>query len=133
MILALDYGSRYIGVAATDHEGKTPYRHSTIDGQQTNAFQKIKKIVEQEKMQKILVGLPVSLDGTYTQQTARTQTFISKLRQELGYAYVIETVDETLTSVEAEKHIRFEGGDSAAAHSEAARILLEDYLRQNSL
>jgi putative Holliday junction resolvase len=128
MMLALDYGSRYIGVAATDYEGRIPFRHSTIDQKQQKALEVIPGIVAKERIKKILVGLPVNLEGGYTQQTGISQAFIQRLRTVVPEDVEIIAVDETLTSVEAEKRIAFEGGDIAAAHSEAARILLEDYL-----
>ena len=55
--------------------------------------------------------------------------FIEELKEALGPDVDIESVDETLTSVEAEKVLRFEGGKKGDQHAEAARIMLDDYLK----
>ncbi len=126
IMLALDYGARYIGMAANDYTG-LPYRYGTIDQKQEQALEKIQAIVTREKIEKILVGLPLNLDGEETKQTEVSKQFMGMVRKALPDISV-EAVDETLTSVEAEKRIAFEGGNKADAHSEAARIFLEQYL-----
>lgn len=129
MIVAIDYGSRYVGLAITDPEGRLALRHSVIDQKKGNVFGLLRDILNKEKISKILVGVPVSLDGEETEQTHVSLVFIEKLQEELGEAIEILPVDETLTSVEAEQRLRAEGVKKEEAHAEAARIILEDYLR----
>jgi len=130
MIICLDYGERYVGVSMTDYEEKTALRHSTIDQKSRDAIRVIKNLIEKEEIDRILVGVPISLSGNETAQTRVSLEFMEKMRQELGGEVEVEAVDETLTSVEAERHIRQEGGKPNEAHAEAARIMLEDYLRK---
>lgn len=128
VVLALDYGERYVGVAITDPDGRLALRHSTIDQKTTDVFIVVKKLVVDEQVTKVLVGVPLSLSGNETQQTHVSLQFIERLRQALGSSVVVEGVDETLTSVEAERIVRDEGGKKGDAHAEAARLMLEDYL-----
>lgn len=129
VIFCLDYGDRYIGVAATDHMGEIPYRYGTIDQKETEALEEVQHMVEEEGATKVLVGVPLSLEGNETEQTFKSLRFIEDLREALGPDVEIESVDETLTSVEAERVLRFEGGKKGDEHSEAARIMLDDYLK----
>lgn len=129
MYLALDYGDRYIGVAATDIEGRIPYRHSVIDQKHQDALPQIRQVVAQEEAVKVLVGVPVNLEGEETQQTHKTLEFIELLRESLGDDVEVEGVDETLTSVEAQRVLRHEGGSDKDEHAEAARLMLSDYLQ----
>lgn len=127
MILALDYGTRYIGLAITDPAGRLALRHSVIDQKKEEAITALKKILEKERVGTILVGVPISLSGKESQQTHITRDFIAKLKNELSNIEIKE-VDETLTSWSADEQIRSEGGKKEDAHMEAARIILETYL-----
>ncbi len=130
MILALDYGERYVGVAITDPEGRLALRHSVIDQKQhTNIFGLLRDIIQKEGIKKILVGVPVSLEGEETEQTHISLAFIEKLQTEAGENVEVVPADETLTSVEAEQRLKRDGIAASESHAEAARIILEDYLR----
>lgn len=133
MLLCLDYGDRYIGIAATDTEGRIPYRYGTIDQKMQNALHEIQQIVEKERIVRVLVGVPLSLEGNETQQTHKTLAFVEALRAEVGPMAEIETIDETLTSVEAARLLQYEGGKKEDEHAEAARLMLQDHLRQLSV
>lgn len=130
-ILAIDYGERYVGLAVTDDDGTIALRHSVIDQTQTRVFEGLATIVRQEAIGKVLVGVPISLRGNETQQTRVSRQFIKDLRQTLGDGVDVAAVDETLTSVEAAQRIRAEGGKAEEEHMEAARLMLEEYLRQH--
>ncbi len=128
MILCLDYGERYIGMAAAHLPDIPPHRLGTIDQKAQSALGQIQEIVAREGVQKILVGVPLNLDGNPTQQTHRTLTFIATLRTAVDVA--VAEVDETLTSAEAGRWLRHEGGKKEDEHAEAARLMLADYLAQ---
>lgn len=130
MILALDYGARYVGVAITDNEGKIPLRHSVIDRKQQDALSTVRDLVAHQKASLVLVGVPVSLDGTESAQTKVSRSFILELQALLGDQAKVEPVDERFTSKEAERRVRAEGGKPTDAHAEAARLMLESYLKK---
>ncbi len=127
MILALDYGTRYIGIAITDPDENLALRHSVIDQKQHDVLSLLKKIIDQEKVGTILIGVPISLSGNPSQQTHLTRDFITKLQA--GFpTLTIKEVDETLTSWSADEQIRQEGGKKEDAHMEAARLILQTHL-----
>lgn len=129
MIICLDYGERYIGVAATDVDERLALRHSMIDSKGKNQLEAAADLVKKEGARTVLVGLPISLSGNESQQTRVTRNFIEALRARLKGEAVVEEIDETLTSVEAERNISSAGAAKEEAHAEAARIMLETYLR----
>lgn len=133
MIACLDYGERYIGIAITDPDVRLALRYAVIDQRQHDALNVLKKFIAKEKVTKVLVGVPVSLTGEETDQTHRNLAFLEHLRDELGDTVAVESVDETLTSIEAEDNVKRDGSDPNESHAEAARIMLESYLRQQSL
>lgn len=132
MYLSVDYGSRYVGLAATDSDGRISYRYGTIDQTKENVFDRLLEITAKEKTTTVLVGLPIALSGNETAQTEETREFIAALRSKLPAEIEIKETDETLTSIEAANQIRFEGGSKEDEHAEAARIMLESFLQENS-
>lgn len=131
MILCLDYGTRYVGLAITDYDEKFAVRHSVIDQKQQPVLPLLANIIEQEKISTLLVGLPISLSGNESEQTQITRDFIKILKENFE-GIPIKEVDETLTSSEAEQQVAFEGGKKETAHAEAARIMLTEYLSKQT-
>jgi putative Holliday junction resolvase len=129
MILCLDYGSRYLGVAITDPDERLALRHSVIDQKKKAALPVLQTIIEKERVTTIVVGVPISLSGNESQQTKVSRKFIEKLRTVFPSLTITEA-DETLTSYEAEQRIKAEGGKPGDSHAEAARIILEDHLQK---
>lgn len=127
MILCLDYGERYVGVAITDVDGKIALRHSLIDRQKSDVLDEIGMIVEDEGIKTIVIGVPRSLSGKESDQTHTTLAFVEDVKEQFPHLKV-DTIDETFTSKEAERVIRAEGGKLEDAHAEAARLMLESYL-----
>lgn len=129
----LDYGERYIGVAVTDYEGKIALRHGVIDQTKEEAFSRLLEIFARENVRQVLVGLPLNLARQATRQTDATRTFIADLQGRLGENVMVDAVDETMSSIEAERQIRGEGGRPQEAHAEAARLMLAQYLQKQNL
>ena len=113
-ILALDYGKRRMGVAITDPDQTVAFPRDVLKG---GDLASLKKLIQEEQIELILVGLPVALSGEKTAQTRETEGFIEKLST-LGVP--IQTMDERWTTVQADRT----GGDDAVA----AQILLKTYL-----
>lgn len=128
MIICLDYGERYVGVAITDRDEKIALRHSTIDQKESDVFNVTKDLVKADKISKILVGVPMGMSGVETAQTRVSLDFIKELKLKLGDEIIIEGIDERLTSVEAGQRIQAEGGNKEDEHMEAARLMLDSYL-----
>ena len=132
VILAVDYGERYIGLAITDADGRLALRHSVLDQRQIAAVPELVRLVAAEQVRQVLVGVPVSLAGEATTQTEVSKTFMAELMKALPAEVRVVGVGETFTSKEAERIIRQEGGRLEEAHAEAARLMLEDYLKNLS-
>lgn len=132
MILALDYGQRYVGVAITDEEQRLALRHAVIDRKSDDAVARVAEIAREKAVRKVLVGLPISLSGEEHAQAHITRAFVQRLETALRDSEVV-LVDERFTSKEAERRTAAEGLSSKESHAEAARLLLFDYLRTKSL
>src|SRR5688572_24760575 len=109
VVLCLDYGERYVGVAITDVDGELALRYSVIDRKDDDVLDEVEAIVEEEDVSKIVVGVPRSLSGEESDQTHVCLAFIEDLRDRLPVV-PIEEADETFTTLEAERVVAAEGG-----------------------
>ncbi|MBI4022343.1 MAG: Holliday junction resolvase RuvX [Candidatus Andersenbacteria bacterium] len=132
-VLAMDYGERYVGLAVTDDEGRMPMRHSTIDQRREKAVPHVVAIVEEEKVSAVVVGVPFRMQGGDSEQTRACRRFIERLRLALPAGVSVAEIDERLTSKEAVRLIRAEGGKPEEEHAEAARLMLADWLQGQGL
>jgi len=122
-VLALDHGAVRTGVAVSDPTG-TLARPLTVvakvDGDA--GFAALLKLLADEAPERIVVGLPVSLDGTERDQAARARAFAARLAAAVDVPVAL--YDERFTSKLADQR-----GGRAARDARAAATLLEDYLR----
>ena len=104
-ILALDVGSRTIGLAVSDPLGYTAQGLFTI--RRTNKrtdFWELKKVIEQYDVKEIVVGLPLRMSGAEGIQSEKMRLFADELRAKFGIP--VHLWDERLTSVEANRLLR---------------------------
>jgi len=99
--LGIDYGEKRIGLAIADNACKTAVAFDTLvrENQEKwprNAVLRIDKICKQEKIKKIIVGLPIALSGRSTDQTNKTQEFIDLLEKQTGLP--VKAGDERFTT-----------------------------------
>lgn len=128
MILSIDFGDRFIGLAAGQPPDVPVHRYGVIDCRQHDALTTIAEIVEKERVSLVLVGVPMGFSGEETQQTHKSLAFIEQLQMKLHPNVDIQSVDETLTSAQASRIIAVEGANKTDEHAEAARLMLVDYL-----
>jgi putative Holliday junction resolvase len=130
-VLALDIGSVRIGVATSDETEllASPYGVIRRRGER-DSLAAILRTVEETEAGLVVVGLPVSFDGTLHAQAKSIQTFAEKLRTRLSVPLVY--ADETLSTVRAEEKLRASGVRrdriSARIDAAAAAVILQDYL-----
>lgn len=123
-VLALDYGEARCGCAVSDRTGTlaTPIeplaRPSSKKG-----LQSLVGLVDELEAEVVLVGLPVSLDGGDSAQTAEVRGFADRLARALGPKVRVELYDERFTT----KMAQAAGGD-ASEDSRAAALLLDEWL-----
>ena len=137
-ILAIDYGSKNIGLALSDDEQKIAFAYKTLNvGAYRNTplpnntrIQKIisdiKNICEIEKVKKIIIGLPLWLTGDRSKTTELVFDFARQLEQGIGLP--VETIDERLSTVEANK---LENKNARNIDELSAQILLAGWLEKN--
>ena len=127
-IMALDVGTKRIGIALSDYLQIIATAHSTISRSPENkAIDDIVKIAKENRVEKIIVGVPINMDGTQGFQAQDCIEFSQKI---LGFDIILE--DERLTSEEAEERLRSRKIDfrknKGLVDMESACVILEQHL-----
>ena len=125
-MLALDYGSARCGCAVSDPSGTivTPIE-AVANPASRRGLARIREIAGEREVERVLVGLPLSLSGADTEQTRETRAFAQRLARSLRDGVPVELYDERFTTRIAQ---RAPGPHSASEDSRAAAHLLEDWL-----
>ena len=137
VILALDYGGRRIGVAVTDELELAAHGLENIEcDDKGSEIDRIVELVAARKVGRIVVGMPINMDGSSGPQAHKVRGFINKLRARLQ-SVPVETIDERLTSAEAHRALS-EAGATMRRRAErvdrmAAQLILTRYLRRHDL
>jgi putative Holliday junction resolvase len=124
-VLALDYGRARTGVAVSDATGTIARPLGVIERAATSAgLARIAELVREERAERIVVGLPLTLRGERGAQARETEAFVRALRR--AVAVPVETVDERFTTALAavDPQARAPEDARAAAH------LLAGWLRR---
>jgi putative Holliday junction resolvase len=130
-ILALDHGTKRIGVAVSDETRTIAQPLEFISAEPfANFLARLRQLIQDKEIELILVGLPRNMDGSYGPAALKVQTFIAVLKD--AVVVPIQTLDERLTSVQANR-ILIQGGVRRDKRKEkvdkmAAAILLQSYL-----
>ena len=130
-ILALDHGSKRIGVAVSDELKLIAQPLEFIPAEPFSGFlTRLKELLRDKEVELVLVGLPRNMDGTYGPAALKAQEFVAALRAALSVP--IKTWDERLTSVQANR-VLIQGGVRRQQRKQkvdqmAAAILLQSYL-----
>lgn len=122
-MLGLDYGAARIGCALSDPTGTVVRPLAVIEPPEVAA---VARLVAEHGVDRVVVGLPVSMRGSEGPQAAATREFCAELEGSLEVP--VETYDERLTTRMAEASRR--AGARAAEDSLAAAHLLEGYLAE---
>jgi putative Holliday junction resolvase len=120
-VLALDYGTARIGCAISDPSGTLARPLPVIEPPEPRS---VGDLVSEHGVERVVVGLPVGLDGEEGEQAAVTRFFCEELKVILDIP--VETYDERLTTKMAQASRR--SGAAAPEDSLAAAHLLESYL-----
>jgi putative Holliday junction resolvase len=129
-VLALDYGSARCGCALSDPTGTivTPIEALARPASRRGLAALVQLVAERE-VERVVVGLPLSLRGQDTEQTRETREFVAALQRRLGEDVPVELHDERFTTriAAAMEHA------SASEDSRAAAILLESWLARSEI
>ncbi len=130
-ILALDYGKTRIGYAVGDTNLGIAFGRDVIQNKSfESVLHSLQKIITEEKIDLILIGLPKMLNGQDSDQTEYTQNFGARLKENLEIEVLFE--DERLTSAEATKNLQLqeikEKKQKGKKDVISAEIILQNYL-----
>ena len=130
-ILALDHGTKRVGVAISDEMQMIAQPLEFILAEPfANFLTRLKEIIREKQVDQILVGMPRNMDGSYGPAALKVQEFVAVLKETI--AVPIKMWDERLTSAQANRFLiqadvrrdkRKEKVDKTAA-----AILLQSYL-----
>jgi putative holliday junction resolvase len=130
-VLALDHGSKRIGVAISDELGLIAQPLEFIPAEPfAGVLARLKEIIREKQVEQIVVGMPRNMDGSYGPAAAQVRQFVIVLKE--AVAIPITAWDERLTSAQANRFLiqadvrrnqRKEKVDKTAA-----AILLQSYL-----
>jgi len=119
--LGIDYGQKRVGLALSDTEGLLGMPFKTIENK--DLIKNLKKIIKEENITVIVLGLPLNLKMEETAQTKIVLAFKTDLKKQIKDV-VIELENEFLTSVQAEKW----GATGENIDSSSAAIILQSYI-----
>jgi putative holliday junction resolvase len=123
-VLALDYGHARAGCAVSDPSGTLATPLPVVERPSTRkGLVAIRQLADELDVERVLVGLPLTLAGHEGEQAAETRRFVERLAE--GLAVPVELHDERLTTRQA---VRDDGRPVAAEDSRAAAHLLESFL-----
>ena len=130
-ILAIDYGSRRIGLALSDPTGTLarplPFLPAKADAK---LAREIALLVEKEQAALILLGLPRHMNGSLGEAAAKVQAFAAVL--EKATPAPVKLIDERLSTIQASRQLQEAGQDTRKQRgridSAAAAVLLQGYL-----
>ncbi len=133
-VLGLDYGEKTVGIACTDALGMTVQPLETVFRKEENKLRKtcarIEELIKERQADCIVMGLPLNMDGSESERSAKTREFQAMLIRRTGLPVILH--DERLTTVEADEILR--GMDVPQSERKAyidkiaAALILEDYL-----
>ncbi len=133
--MGIDLGTRRIGVAVSDSAGTMALPRTTVtrSGDPTADRRRLVDLVVDEGAVVVVVGLPLSLDGTRGPAAVAAAEEAGLLRDLLAPAGVdVELIDERLTTVTAHRALASGGADGRARRKvvdeAAAAVLLEAWL-----
>ena len=129
-ILGVDPGSRRIGLALSDEDGRIALPLDTLVRAGDDAAQAVADRARDEGAREIVIGLPLEMDGTDGPAAKRARRFATAVERASGVRVVLW--DERLTTVAAERALREAGVKGAAkkrvVDQAAATLLLQGYL-----
>jgi putative Holliday junction resolvase len=135
-ILALDHGTRRVGVAVSDelHLIAQPLEYIAPEPF-ADFLARLKEILREKEIELIVIGLPRNMDGSYGPAALKVQEFAAALKD--AVTVPLQLWDERLTTTQAQKYL-IQGGVRRDQRKEkvdktAAAILLQSYLDSRTL
>lgn len=144
VILAIDYGQKRLGLALSDENALASRPYATwVRTNRRRDLARLRDLIRKEGVRRIVVGLPLHLDGSPSEMSEEAKSFALRLEKALGLR--VEMMDERLSSWEAHETIaasrpgkkrarrgsgKGETKTRVPLDDIAAAIILRDYLAQ---
>jgi len=132
VVLALDVGEKRIGVAVSDPLGIVAVGLDVIERSTEGAeFERIAELAAERGVERIVVGMPLNMDGSVGRQAHRARGFMKQISKRLPQMPV-EAVDERLSTAQAHRVLSQAGATDRVRRRSvdrmAAQIILTRYL-----
>ncbi|MEN0038207.1 MAG: Holliday junction resolvase RuvX [Cellvibrio sp.] len=135
-LLAFDYGTKNIGVASGQTITRSANSQPALKAKDgIPDWNQIEKLLKDWQPDLVLVGLPLNMDESESELSARARKFANRLHGRFGVK--VEMVDERLSSFEAKGEVIERGGSrdykNNPVDSIAARVILESWMERNPI
>ena len=131
--LGIDWGEKRIGLAYADELGLAYPLTAAIARSQKKRLQHISQLIEERKIDALVVGYPINMNGTVGFKAQQVDAFIKLL--EGRFHLPVYRMDERLTSHTVEQGLRIQKKQvdrrSGKVDSLAASLILQDYVEAN--
>ncbi len=124
-LLGFDFGRKRIGVAVGQTVSATASPLLILDNRKNTPWTAIGRLLRSWRPSRLIVGVPLHMDGTEQELTACARRFMRRLSGR--YLLPVHGVDERLSTVEARRRA---GPHAAHVDSLAAQIILESWLNE---
>lgn len=132
-ILALDYGEKRIGLALGDTDARVAVPYGVlVNNGRDSVLHELTVFVQKEDIGKIIVGIPFALRriDSVNEQMKKVFDFFEDVREK--FSIPVETIDERLSTREAEHRTRGTPKNARAPKDAiAAAIILQNYLERD--
>jgi len=133
-VLAIDHGYARFGVAITDPVGILAHPLETITVKTTEPIERICQIIDERKVRRIVIGLPLRMDGSEGTAAQKVREFASQLIEKISIPLHFQ--DESLTTVAAAEKLHQAGKNARQQKSiidQAAAVeILNAWLTENA-
>jgi putative Holliday junction resolvase len=131
-VLALDVGSKRVGVAVASLIARLPRPLVTLKATDAKLLSTLEQIIMDENVGRLVVGLPRGMEGQQTAQTESTLRFREQLKSRFDMP--IDMQDEALTSKHAEEELKKRDKPYALGDIDAlaATYILEDWFSEHT-
>jgi putative Holliday junction resolvase len=125
-VLGLDYGAERTGVAVSDATGTIARPLDVVRRAQTpDGLERIRALADEQEVELVVVGMPLTLRGEHGSQARETETFVHALEEALDIP--VETYDERFTT-----SLAVQAAGDLPEDARAAAHLLSSYLAWKS-
>ena len=130
-MLGIDWGERRIGLAVSDPDGQVAVPVATLEvSGERQALEGVAAAGRERECRRMVMGLPLNMDGTEGAMARKTRAFAEKLEKRTGLPVVL--LDERLSSWSAERQLHAANRKCSRRDGLkdklAARIILQEYL-----